>query len=53
MRQEEKYLGQLLDTSDKSNMRVSAGSTQKLLTTYIDEFKSILKYRKKLGLENK
>ena len=51
MRNEEKYLGRLLDTADKLKVRLSTTNSQNLLTTYTNEFKKYFEISKTIGLD--
>ncbi len=51
LRNEEKYLGRLLDTADKLKVRLSTTNSQNLLTTYTNEFKKYFEISKTIGLD--
>ncbi len=51
LRNEEKYLGRLLDTADKLKIRLSTSVSQNLLSTYINEFKKYFEISNTIGLD--
>lgn len=51
LRNEEKYLGRLLDTADKLKIRLSTSDSQNLLSTYISEFKKYFEISNTIGLD--
>ncbi len=51
LRNEEKYLGRLLDTADKLKIRLSTSVSQNLLSTYISEFKKYFEISNTIGLD--
>lgn len=51
LRNEEKYLGRLLDTADKLKILLSTSDSQNLLSTYISEFKKYFEISNTIGLD--
>ncbi len=53
LRSDEKYLGRLLETSNKLKMRLSDANAEQLLSTYVSEFEQFFAMSKKIGLDEK